>query len=154
MAFSLWRCTLGLGAPLLLALALPAVAAGEGAFVLTPDALHWQAGAAGPQRLLVHADEACRVITRRVRLPAGLELPPHGHAKGYRLVTVISGTLQIGFGERFDAAALQSLPPGSVFSEPAGHKHFVRTGAEPVVLQLTEVDGDASGCQPTSGVRP
>jgi quercetin dioxygenase-like cupin family protein len=91
------------------------------------------------QRLDVHADPAFRVVTRRVRIAPGVDLPPHGHDKGYRLVTVISGTLLLGFGERFDEAQLKAFPPGSVFSEPAGHKHFARTLKEPVVLQLTEV---------------
>ncbi len=121
----------------LLATAGPASAA-DGVFVQTPDQLVWQADKT-TQAQDLHADAGYRVATRRVRIAPGTELPPHGHAKGYRLVTVISGTLLLGFGDTFDAAALKPLPPGSVFSEPAGHKHFARTLSEAVVLQITEV---------------
>lgn len=129
--------------PLLVALALlcsplPGLAAGGGEFTLTPDQLAWQDGKT-TQALPVHADPAYQVVTRRVRIAPGTDLPPHGHERGYRIVTVVSGTLLLGFGERFDAAALKALPPGSVFSEHAGHKHFARTLQEPVVLQLTEI---------------
>lgn len=119
---------------------LAAHAAGGGEFSLTPDQLTWQEGQT-TQALPVHADAAYHVVTRRVRIAPGTDLPPHGHQRGYRIVTVVSGTLLLGFGEQFDAAALQPLPPGSVFSEAAGHKHFARTLQEPVVLQLTEVQG-------------
>lgn len=129
-------------ATLLAALALlsplPGLAAPAGEFILTPDQITWQEGKT-TQRVDVHADPAYQVVTRRVRIAPGTDLPPHGHERGYRVVTVVSGTLLLGFGDRFDAAALKSLPPGSVFSENAGHKHFARTLAEPVVLQLTEV---------------
>ena len=109
-------------------------------FVQTPDQAAWQADKK-TQRVDVHADAAHQVVTRRVRIAPGTDLPPHTHAQGYRLVTVISGTLLLGFGDQFDEAALRPMPPGSVFSEPAGHKHFARTQEEPVVLQLTEVGG-------------
>lgn len=110
-------------------------------FTLQPGQIVWQADAPKPQMQVIHTSEDCQVVTKRVRIPAGLDLPPHGHEQGYRLVTVISGTLQLGFGKTFDEKALQTLPAGSVFSEPAGHLHFARTGREPVVLQLTEVGG-------------
>ncbi len=110
-------------------------------FSLLPEQLQWKPETTKVQMQIVHVDDDCRIVTKRVRLPPNTELPPHGHEQGYRLVTVISGTLQLGFGTRFDEKALQTLPPGSVFSEPAGHKHFARTGADAVILQLTEVDG-------------
>lgn len=120
-----------------------ALAAGGGEFALTPEQITWQDGKT-VQKAEVHADPAYHVVTRRVRIPAHTELPPHGHERGYRLVTVVSGTLLLGFGDRFDAAALKALPPGSVFSEHAGHKHFARTMQEPVVLQLTEIQPPAA----------
>lgn len=142
-----------LRAPLLALLALVPVAAFAttaaavgGEFTLTPDQLAWQDGKT-TQALPVHADPAYQVVTRRVRIAPSTDLPPHGHERGYRVVTVVSGTLLLGFGERFDAAALKTLPPGSVFSEQAGHKHFARTLAEPVVLQLTEVQTAAPATQ-------
>ena len=120
------------------------------AFVQTPDQITWQADRK-TQRIDVHADPAYHVVTRRVRIAPGTDLPPHSHARGYRLVTVVSGTLLLGFGDKFDEAGLKPMPPGSVFSEPAGHQHFARTTQEPVVLQLTEVMTEAQAREAKAG---
>ena len=124
-------------AGLLAGASLSALAAAD-VFVQTPDQVQWPADKT-THRVEVHADPAYHVVTRQVRIAPGTDLPPHTHARGYRIATVLSGTLLLGFGERFDAGQLKTLPAGSVFSEPAGHLHFARTLQEPVVLQLTEV---------------
>ena len=136
------------------ALGSAAHAQSTGAMTLAPTQLRWDAQKK-VERQLLHADPSCHVVTYRVRIAPKTDLPPHGHERGYRLVTVVSGDLQLGFGNAFDAQALQSLPPGSIFSEPAGHKHFARTGAEAVVLQLTEYDATApqAGCTPAKAVQ-
>jgi hypothetical protein len=51
-------------------------------------------------------------------VPAHTTIPAHSH-RDDRMATVVSGTWQFGYGNRFDAKALKSLPPGSVYSEPA-----------------------------------
>lgn len=130
-----------------------AVQAQADVYLQTPDQWAWQADKP-TQRLDLHADAAHRVVTRRVRIAPGTDLPPHGHDKGYRLVTVISGTLLLGFGDKFDEAGLKPLPPGSVFSEPAGHKHFARTLKEAVVLQLTEVQLPAGAAEAAGVAAP
>jgi hypothetical protein len=48
-------------------------------------------------------------------------------------VTVLSGTLQFGMGEKFDEKALKSLPAGSFAFMKPGMTHFVRTKGETVV---------------------
>ena len=75
----------------------------------------------------------------RIQIPANKELQPHGPKEGYFFVNVISGTLQLGFGNTYDASKLQTLPPGSIFTHPAGQQHFAKTGNEPVVLQITAI---------------
>ena len=45
----------------------------------------------------------------RLKLPDGYRIPPHTHAKPER-VTVISGTFNIGTGDRFDAAKGTAMP--------------------------------------------
>ncbi|QTD46370.1 cupin domain-containing protein [Ottowia testudinis] len=129
--------------------AAPALAQSADPVALAPSQLRWD-GQKKVERQLLHADPSCHVVTHRVRIAPRTDLPPHGHERGYRLVTVVSGDLQLGFGHKFDAQALKALPAGSIFSEPAGHQHFARTGAEPVVLQLTEYDAAAplAGCTP------
>ena len=39
----------------------------------------------------------------------------------------------------FNAAALKDLPPGSVYTEPAGQNHFAQTTDEAVIVQYTGV---------------
>ena len=71
-------------------------------------------------------------------VPANTTIPAHSH-RDDRIATVVSGTWQFGYGDRFDANALKSLPPGSVYSEPGGRNHFARTSAQPVLVQITGV---------------
>jgi pimeloyl-ACP methyl ester carboxylesterase/quercetin dioxygenase-like cupin family protein len=73
-----------------------------------------------------------------------LSVPPHttilAHShRDDRMATVISGTWQFGYGNRFDDGALKTLPPGSVYAEPAGTNHFARTLEDPVLVQITGV---------------
>ncbi|HXU11178.1 MAG TPA: cupin domain-containing protein, partial [Candidatus Binatia bacterium] len=69
-------------------------------------------------------------------VPANTTIPAHSH-RDDRMATVVSGTWQFGYGDRFDERALKRLPPGSVYSEPGGGNHFARTGEEPVLVQIT-----------------
>jgi len=71
-------------------------------------------------------------------VPANTTIPANAH-RDDRMATVVSGTWQFGYGDRFDEKALKRLPPGSVYSEPGGANHFARTGAEPVLIQITGV---------------
>src|SRR2546422_1219822 len=71
-------------------------------------------------------------------LPAPTTIPAHSHPDD-RMATGVSGTRQVGYGDRFDGRALKSLPPGSVYSEPGGANHFARTGAEPVLVEISGV---------------
>ena len=71
-----------------------------------------------------------------------LEVAPHAriaahrHA-GERVGTVLKGTWRFGYGAVFSAAALKTLPPGSVYTEPAGASHFAMTGDEAVTVLIT-----------------
>jgi len=71
-------------------------------------------------------------------VPPNTTIPAHSH-RDDRMATVISGTWQIGYGDRFDERALKTLPPGSVYSEPGGGNHFARTGAEAVLVEISGV---------------
>ena len=56
------------------------------------------------------------------------------------MATVVSGTWQFGYGNRFGSKGTRTFfPPGSVYSEPGGANHFARTGAEPVLVQISGV---------------
>lgn len=68
----------------------------------------------------------------RVKVPDGYRIPPHTHPKTER-VTVISGTFNIGMGEKFDEKAVKPMPAGTYGFWEAGMKHFVLTKGETVV---------------------
>jgi quercetin dioxygenase-like cupin family protein len=71
-------------------------------------------------------------------VPAHTTIQAHSH-RDDRTATVISGQWQFGYGNHFEAASLKRLPPGSVYSEPAGTNHFARTLAEPALVEITGV---------------
>jgi len=68
----------------------------------------------------------------RVKVPDGYRIPPHTHPKPER-VTVISGTFNIGMGDKFDASKGKAMPAGTYGTWPAGMKHFVWVKGETVV---------------------
>jgi hypothetical protein len=70
----------------------------------------------------------------RLNLPDGYRVPPHTHPKTER-VTVLSGTLHIGMGDKFDASATKAMPAGTYGHWAAGMKHFGWAEGE-TVLQL------------------
>jgi quercetin dioxygenase-like cupin family protein len=76
------------------------------------------------------------LYTVRVALAPHTQAKPHVH-RDNRSVTVVSGTWSMGYGAQFDEKALKALPPGSVYTEPAGQAHFSQAGNEPVVILVT-----------------
>jgi quercetin dioxygenase-like cupin family protein len=68
----------------------------------------------------------------RIKMPDGYRVPPHRHPKPERL-TVISGTLQFGMGEKFDAKATKALTAGTYGQWPAGMKHFGWAKGETII---------------------
>jgi quercetin dioxygenase-like cupin family protein len=75
--------------------------------------------------------------TMRLLFPEGYKIAPHTHPQ-MEHVTVISGALQIGMGEKFDQSASRTMPAGSFFTMPAGMKHFAWTTGE-TVIQLNGI---------------
>ena len=71
-------------------------------------------------------------FTVRLQAPAGYKIPPHTHPTAEH-VTVISGTMNLGMGEKFDEAAGHAMSPGSFAVLPAGMKHFAWSTAESIV---------------------
>jgi len=53
------------------------------------------------------------------------------------VATVVSGEWHFGYGDHFDAKMLKTLPPGSVYSEPASVEHFARTADTAVVVEIS-----------------
>lgn len=73
-----------------------------------------------------------------LRVAPHASIPAHHHA-GDRNGTVLSGTWHFGYGEKFDPGKLKTLPPGSVYTEPANVGHFAQTGDEAVTVLITGI---------------
>lgn len=76
-------------------------------------------------------------ITARLKLPANYEIPPHWHPAVER-ATVLSGTFNIGMGNKLDRQKTTAVPAGSVSIMPPKMNHFAWTKEE-TVLQLNTV---------------
>jgi quercetin dioxygenase-like cupin family protein len=72
------------------------------------------------------------LFVMRLKLPDGYLIPPHTHPRP-EVVTVISGTFEIGMGENPDRDAAQALPAGSFFAFPPGMTHYAYADGETVV---------------------
>jgi quercetin dioxygenase-like cupin family protein len=59
----------------------------------------------------------------RLKLPAGYKIAPHWHPTDEH-VTVLSGTLALGMGEKFDKGRMTDLPSGGYALLPADIAHF------------------------------
>lgn len=66
----------------------------------------------------------------------GQRVPAHHHA-GDRVATVLSGSWNFGYGEKFDESKLQHLPVGSIYTEPDRVPHFAMVGDETGIVQVT-----------------
>lgn len=76
-------------------------------------------------------------FTVLLKFPAKYTIPPHTHLVTER-VTVLSGVLGFGHGEKYDKSKLKELTAGGIVMVPAGHAHFVTT-KEATVVQLQGV---------------
>ncbi len=74
------------------------------------------------------------LFTIRSKLPDGYVIAPHTHPADEHL-TILSGTFEVGLGEKFDAKALQPLPAGSYAMMAKNSPHFARARGE-TVLQV------------------
>ena len=89
----------------------------------------------GAQISVLEGDPAEKgAVTLRLRFPANYNIPPHWHSMTER-VTVLSGALHVGMGDRLDRRASQTLKPGGFVSLPAKMHHYAWT-ATPTVVQI------------------
>jgi mannose-6-phosphate isomerase-like protein (cupin superfamily) len=74
-------------------------------------------------------------FTARLRLPANYRIPPHTHP-AIEHVSVLSGTLYMGLGEKLDTSKGMPVRRGDFAVMQPGTPHFAYTTSEPVELQL------------------
>jgi quercetin dioxygenase-like cupin family protein len=103
-------------------------AQGPGAHsTVTPDQLEWKdVPALGPGVKLALIEgpmnEAVPFMVR-IKFPAGARVPPHWHP-AIEHVTVMSGTFEIGIGDKLDESKTMRFPAGSVTIMQPKTTHF------------------------------
>ncbi len=104
--------------------------------MVTPADLKWEAMPGLPKGATVAVIEGppdkAVPFTMRGRLPANYTIPPHWHPAVER-VTVLSGTLHMGYGDKFDKTKTMALGPGSMSIMQPKATHFAWTDTETVI---------------------
>jgi hypothetical protein len=108
---------------------------GDGDHLMTsPADLNWAPVPAipGAQIAVIEGplSESGKPFTARIKFPANSRVPPHWHST-IEHVTVMSGTLNMGLGDKFNDAGSRALGPGSVSINPADDPTHRATASEP-----------------------
>jgi len=111
--------------------------AAGGHVMVAPADLKWSDGPeglpAGAKVALLEGDPAKKgLFTVRIQMPANYRIPAHWHPADEH-VTVISGDLRMGLGEKLDTAQSTALPPGGFALMPTGVRHFAWTAKETLI---------------------
>ena len=105
-----------------------------------PDDIKFLGNPAGLQTAILFGNPLQPgLFVTRVKIPAGLKVPPHWHPDSSRTVAVLSGTLYFGLGERWDDAKMEARPAGTFFSEAAKQAHFAWAKDGDVIIQVTSM---------------
>lgn len=106
--------------------------------MLTPAELQWSdAPSLGPGAKIATIEGTMKDFshfTSFIKAPANFKIAVHTHPVTER-VTVISGTLYLGIGDRFEPKKARALPAGSIAILPSGLPMFAFTKEE-TVFQL------------------
>lgn len=90
--------------------------------------------APGAQLAVIEGDPTANSgdFTVRLKMPNGYKIAPHWHPKREN-VTVISGDLKVGIGDKFDDSKMMTFPAGSfAYLDPDMH-HYVMASGDAVV---------------------
>lgn len=129
------------GTLLLAACALPALAHNEVAppdISFKPGDVTYKMNPASPaQSAVLYGDPTkAGLYILRVRIPANTKLPVHTHPDKVRIVSIVSGTLYFGYGDKFEESKLIAYPAGSLFKEPIEAPHYSWTKEGEVICDV------------------
>ena len=71
----------------------------------------------------------------RLKTPSGYKIPAHQHPTA-EAVTVISGDLHYGMGDKLDESKAEKLGPGGFIDMPANMNHYAFAGGGEVIIQI------------------
>jgi len=77
-------------------------------------------------------------FTVRLKFPANYQIPAHSHPALER-VTVLSGTFNMGTGDKLDKQKSMAMSPGSIMIMQTKTNHFAWTAGEEVIVQLNGI---------------
>ena len=106
--------------------------------LVLPDQIVWGPGSAklpaGAQIAVMFGDmsKPGELYMFRAKLPDGYSVAPHTHPMDEH-VTVIKGTMILGFGEQRDEQSMQELPAGSYVALPSDVPHYNRMKGETIL---------------------
>jgi len=126
----------GIGALTAIIALEPALAA-DNHNVLTPDEIKWAPAPAaipkGAEMAVLFGDPSKDgPFALRLKMPAGYYVPPHIHPKP-EVVTVLSGTLNLGEGATADKSKTKALGAGSFLTMPLGMQHYIYADQETII---------------------
>lgn len=112
------------------------VAVAAGHVIVDANQLKWGPGPAGlppgAEVAVLDGDPSKPgPFSLRAKLPDGYTVAPHWHPTTENLV-VISGTLMVGMGDKFDEGSMHALGAGGYSKMPAKTNHYVRTKGETI----------------------
>ena len=126
-------------ASIVVGLAALGLAQGPGHIALDAPEVKWGPGppslTKGAQIAVVSGNPAqAGPFVIRLKFPANYTIAPHWHP-GDEHVTVLSGTIAFGMGDKFDAKAMKTMSVGGYALMPAEMRHFAKTKT-PTIVQV------------------
>ncbi len=93
----------------------------------------------GAQTVVLHGDPTKPgLFILRAKFPPNYVVPPHTHP-GFETVTVLTGAMGSGMGEKADLTKGKMLKAGGMLALPGGHAHYVWTTDEETIIQVAAV---------------
>jgi quercetin dioxygenase-like cupin family protein len=124
----------------LLCSAQPDTTANERQHIITPADINWRSGPPtlppGAKFAVIEGDlKKEGAIIMRLLLPAGYEIPAHYHPGAERAI-VLSGTYNMGTGDKFKKENCKKMPAGSMGVMPAGGIAHYGYASEETIIQV------------------
>ena len=105
------------------------------AITITPDQVKWMSvkGMTGAQMAVMYGNpNGAGTYTLRLKLEDGPKVGAHWHPDAER-VTVLSGTLLFGIGDKVDMSKAKAYPAGSFLFIPSPLHHFAIAKGDTIV---------------------
>lgn len=122
---------------LAVAVATVAIAQGTTHKIVNANELKWGPAPpglpAGGQVAVLEGDpaKAGEPFALRIKIPDGYKVAPHWHPTDENII-VLSGTLMMGLGDKFDSAKMHPMTAGSYGKMPRKTNHYVTSKGETI----------------------